>query len=125
MMLQGKMIPCQSREALVTVSSYRNGIVDGYLQHPRLNEKVNIESLTQLFLVMNDLLDLEACPNSPLPLVPQEKTGGKPAAVFRIQILFREHYTWQGRLIWQNENQEAVFRSVLELIQLIDEILAE
>ena len=48
MMLQGKMIPCQSREALVTVSSYRNGIVDGYLQHPRLNEKVNIESLTQL-----------------------------------------------------------------------------
>jgi len=71
MMLQGKMIPCQSREALVTVSSYRNGIVDGYLQHPRLNEKVNIESLTQLFLVMNDLLDLEACPNSPLPLVPQ------------------------------------------------------
>ncbi len=122
MMLQGKMIPCQSREALVTVSSYRNGIVDGYLQHPRLNEKVNIESLTQLFLVMNDLL---ACPNSPLPLVPQEKTGGKPAAVFRIQILFREHYTWQGRLIWQNENQEAVFHSAMELMQLIDEILAE
>ena len=55
----------------------------------------------------------------------REEGGGDRKAVFRIQILFREHYTWQGKLVWQDENQEAVFRSVLELIQLIDEILAE
>lgn len=44
--------------------------------------------------------------------------------VFRIQILFREHHTWQGRLVWQNENQEAVFSSGLELMKLFDDVLA-
>ena len=39
-------------------------------------------------------------------------------------ILFQEHYTWQGRLIWLNENQEAAFRSAIELLKLLDEILA-
>lgn len=125
MMLRENMIPCQSREALVTVLSYQNGIVEGYLQHPRLQRKVEIQNLAQLLLMLNDLLDLEDCPNSPLPFVSQEEPGREQIAVFRIQILFREHYTWQGRLIWQNENQEAVFRSAIELIQLIDEILGE
>ena len=60
MMLQGRMIPCQSREALVTVMSYRNGIMDGCLQHPRLDRKVNIQSLSQLMMTLNSLLDLEA-----------------------------------------------------------------
>lgn len=125
MLLRGKMLPCQSREALVTVWSYRNGVMDGYLQHPRLEGKVNIQSLTQLLLLLGGLLDLESCPNSPLPFVPQEKSEEGHLAIFRIQILFREHYTWQGKLIWQDEDQEAVFRSAIELIQLIDEILAE
>ena len=86
---------------------------------------VKIQSLAQLILTLDALVELESCPGSPLPLVAREEGGGDWKAVFRIQILFREHYTWQGRLVWQDENQEAVFRSVLELIQLIDEILAE
>ena len=124
-MLREKMIPCQSREALVTVLSYQNGIVDGYLQHPRLQQKVKIQNLAQLLLVLNDLLDLENCPNSPLPFVSQEEPDREQIAVFRIQVLFREHYTWQGRLIWQNEHQEAVFHSAIEMVRLIDEILGE
>ena len=39
MVLREKMLPCQSREAVVTVLSYKSGIMDGYLQHPRLNGK--------------------------------------------------------------------------------------
>ena len=126
MMLCGKMLPCQSREALVTVTSYRGGSMDGYVRHPRLEGKaVKIHSLAQLILMLDALLDMENCPGSPLPLVSPEKSGGGHMADFRIQILFREHYTWQGKLVWQDENQEAVFRSVLELLQLIDEILGE
>ena len=93
MMLCGKMVPCQSREALVTVTSYCGGHMDGYLRHPRLEGKaVKIQSLAQLILMLNMLLDMEACPGSPLPLVVP---------------------------------RDAVFRSVLELIQLRDEILEE
>lgn len=124
-MLNGKMRPCQSREALVAVTSYRDGVMDGYLQHPRLEGKaVRFQSLTQLVLMLDALIDIEFCPGSPLPLVFPE-TVGEHMADIRIQILFREHYTWQGKLVWQDEKQEAVFRSVLELIQLIDEIFGE
>jgi hypothetical protein len=125
MMLRGKFLPCQSREAVVTVLSYNKGIMDGYLQHPRLDGREKIESLSQLVLLLNDLVDLESCPNPSLPLVSRSDEGEKGSTVFRIQVLFREHYSWQGKLIWQNENQEVVFRSVIELIQIFDEILEE
>ena len=125
MVLREKMLPCQSREAMVTVLSYHNGIMYGYLQHPRLGEKEKVESLSQMILLLNSLLDMENCLDSPLPLVQPVCRSVKSIAVFCIQILFREHYTWQGRLIWQNGRQEYVFHSAIELIQLVDEILAE
>ena len=124
MVLQRKLLPCNSREAVVTVQSYRNGVLDGWLQHPRLNQKEKLQSLAQMVLMLNDLLELESCPNHPLPLIHSE-CSGENLEVFRVQILFREHYTWQGKLIWENENQEAVFHSTLELLLLLDEILAE
>ena len=34
MMLRERMIPCQSREAVVTVLSYQSGVLEGYMQHP-------------------------------------------------------------------------------------------
>ena len=55
MMLREKMIPCQSREAVVTVVSYHRGIMDGCLRHPRLREGEKIESLSQLILLLNSL----------------------------------------------------------------------
>lgn len=125
MMLRERMIPCQSREAVVTVLSYQSGILDGYLQHPRLEKREKLKSVSQLVLLLDSLLDLEGSLESPLPLVPREHRDMKDAEVFKIQILFREHYTWQGRLIWENENREIVFHSAIELIQLLDEILAK
>ncbi len=123
-MLQGKMFPCNSREAVVTIKSYEDGIIDGCLQHPRLEKKEEIRSLSQMILLLDNLLDLENCPGRPLPLVHSECDNGESMAVFRIQILFRENHTWQGRLIWQNEDQEVVFHSAMELLQMLDEILA-
>lgn len=99
--------------------------MEGYLQHPRLKGKEEFHSLSQMVLFLDGLLDLEHCPNQPLPLICPEDGPKEGMDVFRIQILFREHYTWQGRLIWQNENQETAFRSAIELIQMLDEILGE
>lgn len=127
MMLRDRMFPCQSREAVVTIQKYHNGIMDGYLQHPRLTGREKVQSISQMVLLLNSLLDMEDCPNPSLSLVPlnEDRNKEEKATVFRIQILFREHYTWQGRLIWQETNQEIVFHSAIELIQLIDEILGE
>ncbi len=122
--LQTRRIPCSSREAVVTVMSYKNGIMTGCLQHPRLDGKKEFHSLSQMVLLLDGLMDLESCPNPPPPFIFPEYDGGEKEEIFRIQILFREHYTWQGRLVWQRENREYVFHSAIELIQLFDEMLA-
>lgn len=125
MVLRERMIPCHSREAVVTVISYHYGIMDGYVQHPRLNKRERVRSLSQMILLMNSLMDLEHCLNRPLPLIRQECDSVESIAVFNIQIFFREHYTWQGRLVWEDQKKEIIFHSAMELTQLIDEILAE
>ena len=76
MVLREKMLPCQSREAMVTVLSYHNGIMDGYLQHPRLDKKEKLKSVSQLVLLLDSLLDLEGSLNSPLPFVTRECNFG-------------------------------------------------
>lgn len=123
-MLHERMISCGSTEAVVTVMSYADGVMTGNLRHPRLRRKEEFRSLSQMILLLNGLLDLEKCPNPPPPLVPSAKDDTERIGVFRVQVLFREHNTWQGRLIWQDENKEFVFRSVMELIQMLDEIFA-
>ncbi len=110
-------------EALVVVTDYREGVMTGVLRHPRLEKPAPIHSMSQFLLMLDSLLGLEECPDRPLPLVrpiPEEENA---IATFQIQVLFREFYTWQGRLVWKDQNQEASFRSVLELMQLLDEIL--
>lgn len=123
-MIHEWMLPCGSREAIVTIRSYTDGIISGFLQHPRLCGKVELQSLSQMILLLDGLLDLENCPNHPLPLVCREFDGGEDTEVFRIRVLFREGHTWQGKLIWQAEKSEFIFHSTLELLRLLDEILA-
>ncbi len=123
-MFRRKMIPCQTMEALVTVTKYENGVMEGILRHPRLKEPQVINSMSQLILIMDSLLDLEECPDNPIPLVMPIKVNDEVIATFQIQVLFREVYSWQGRLVWVERKEEASFRSVLELMQLLDDILA-
>lgn len=122
-MIHRKFIPCRTMEALVVVKEYQDGVLSGILRHPRLKQPIEIRSMSQLILEIDSLLDLEECPDKPLPLVrpiPEEESA---IATFQIQVLFRDFFTWQGRLVWNEMDQETSFRSVLELMQLLDEIL--
>lgn len=39
---------------------------------------------------------------------------------FLIQVQYRQNSTWQGKVVWAEENKTQYFRSALELIKLID-----
>ena len=52
-------------------------------------------------------------------LAPQK---GKKAT-FLIRILFRQHASWQGSVTWLEGGGEQTFRSVMELIHLMDSAL--
>ncbi|MBQ3095722.1 MAG: hypothetical protein IJC53_04755 [Clostridia bacterium] len=53
----------------------------------------------------------------------EEDPDGTPVASFKVDVLFRYNSTWQGNLLWIEEGREAQFRSVLELLVLIDNVL--
>lgn len=44
---------------------------------------------------------------------------------FVIDICCRENHTWQGSIHWVNENKKEYFRSVLEMIRLIDSAMQD
>lgn len=44
-------------------------------------------------------------------------------ATFFIKVLFRQNASWQGSILWKEGRNEASFRSVLELIGLMDSAL--
>lgn len=47
-------------------------------------------------------------------------------ATFCVQVVARQHASWQGRILWlrgRGERREAHFRSALELVGLLDEAL--
>ena len=46
-------------------------------------------------------------------------------ATFRVRIMFRQNASWQGMVYWVEKNREENFRSVLELLMLIDSSFAE
>ena len=56
--------------------SYQSGVLEGYLQHPRLDKKEKLKSVSQLVLLLDSLLDLEGSLNSPLPFVTRECNFG-------------------------------------------------
>lgn len=41
-------------------------------------------------------------------------------ATFRVKVMFRQNASWQGTVCWVEKNREESFRSVLELMMLID-----
>ena len=49
------------------------------------------------------------------------KTGN--LATFSLKVLFRQNSSWQGAVTWMEGNQEMSFRSVLELLLLMDSAL--
>ena len=72
-----------------------------------------------MVLLIEERLDIL----SEAPTQPPVMQPGVPT--FELEILFRQNYSWQGRLRWPAGAQEAAFRSVLELLVLMETILAQ
>lgn len=44
---------------------------------------------------------------------------------FILKILDRQNSTWQGSILWVEQQNEQYFRSALEMLKLIDEALVQ
>jgi hypothetical protein len=46
------------------------------------------------------------------------------SATFVIEILFRQNATWQGRITWIDGREAVYFRSMMEMLGLMESALA-
>ena len=124
-----------SRRMLICVDSYQKGVPRGRLYNARL-EAETFESLSQLILQVETMLDALQMPQSYTAVrtfssvMKQMQSSPSPSdvrkgtkATFELQVIFRQHTSWQGVVLWREEQAEQSFRSVLELIVLMDSAL--
>lgn len=125
----------KNRTVMIFVDSYDNNIPQGRFRIASEPDAQPFQGLCQLLIGINRYLDQENFPQSfselrkfrnpadrenPAPLRDQ-KPGG--IATFSVRILFRQNASWQGAVTWVEGKQEEYFRSVLELIVLMDNAL--
>ena len=126
-----------NRTIMIYIDSYDNGVPTGRFHIASKEEAVPFYSLSQLLLGINRCLDEEnfpqafselrkfQSPRKPLGTVLSGlvKQKGK-VATFSVRLLFRQNASWQGMITWVENDMEEYFRSVLELIMLLDNALA-
>ena len=133
-LIQNLWIP-ENRRTLVCIDSYRDGVLQGRISGMGQPD-LPFYSLSQFLILIEELLEENREPQSYtahrsfsaflMPNSGPSLTGGRrkgALATFELKILFRQHSSWQGTLLWQEEKQEKSFRSVLELILLLDSAL--
>lgn len=126
------------RHIRICVDSYEHGNPAGRYCHPAIDSGgTEFQSLGGLLLGIDRLLDREQFPQSftekrsflDVPELPAADSPGGPGetgsvGTFAIRIMFRQHTSWQGTVLWMEGRREQAFRSVLELIGLLDSALA-
>lgn len=124
-MLSAVFLPAGSREFILRLESYQKRSLCGTVYHRRYREGVPFESSTAFVLAVENILDTENClgANDGVNTSPLKWERGE-LATFRIEILFRQNSSWQGRIVWMENKKEVTFRSVLELLIILDEALA-
>lgn len=125
------------RTTLVCVDSCSDGVLAGRFYNPFQLAGTSFQSLSQFLIELDRTLDDmdfpraatqlrsfsgERPPDPPL-LTQMEKTGQQ--ATFAVRVLFRQNASWQGSVKWLEGKQEQSFRSVLELIFLMNSALNE
>ena len=123
---------------LVRVDSRQDGDFSGRLYNPYLDDGLAFRGLMDFLLKMEDLLDRMRLPQSftakrsfgpPLaqerPLKPELERRYGDEATFSIRVLFRHNASWQGSVKWVETGQEEPFRSVLELLLLMNSAVSK
>lgn len=134
--MQTRVQANEYRNTLVCIDSYVDGVLDGRLYHPQLHSGEQFHSAIQFLQKMERLLDATKFPQA---FSTPRAFGGDAAgrggaaagtgpktgklATFTVRVIFRQNASWQGSVSWLVGGSEQRFRSVLELLLLLDSAL--
>lgn len=123
------------RSTMICVDSYENSEMKGSLYNPALEGGIRFESVMQFLLALEDLLDDMNFPQNfnakrcfrpighELDIGNETTESRGEKASFVVRVLFRQNASWQGTVTWLDEKREESFRSVLELLLLMNSVL--
>lgn len=98
------MLPIGTETFRIFVDEAEDGVIRGRVSGGTFPEETLFRSLSRLILLLEEQLDTGGAPKaSPI------KCTETPT--FELDILFRQNYSWQGRLRWTKGGKEAAFRS--------------
>lgn len=126
------------RTTVICIDRYENGVPSGrFYNYANPDEGHVFLSLIQLIAGMERILDSANYPQSFTAVrsfavsaeqAVNETVGAQDRkgalATFVVKVLFRQHTSWQGSITWQEAGCEEPFRSVLELILLMESALS-
>ncbi|MBE5877566.1 MAG: hypothetical protein E7290_11855 [Lachnospiraceae bacterium] len=124
------------RDTVVCVDSYNEKVMIGRIYNPFFDGSIKFNGLMSFILAMEELLDEMKYPQAYelRRSFMSEDTytidkGNEPTGVrgeqetFDVKILFRQNASWQGTILWEECGMEQKFRSVLELVLLMNSAL--
>ena len=133
------------------IVSFEGGLIKGELYSQYLEAPYVFYDLLRMIEKMEEIFDLKGFPqaflkprtfngarravgknklikNCTMKDIMDLKTLEGPDGVkctFEIAVRFRQNATWQGQITWAEKNLKQNFRSVLEMLRLMDEALME
>lgn len=138
-----KFIPREMKTTLIKVYSYNNKCMQGTISNPFFKNEMIFENVMQLIAMVERISDSLFFPQKAMELrhftdtaAPQENdtfdfvtaadfTDQLPIATFELEIIFRQNASWQGNIVYAEKGLSSSFRSVLELLSLMDSVLIE
>lgn len=132
--MQSRIRGNEYRTTIVCIDSYENGVPAGRFYNPYHQEGEQFYGLMQFLIRMEDTLDSMEFPQSftavrafappqasvtPMRRPEVSAMEGK-LATFSVRVLFRQNASWQGSVTWLDGGRSQSFRSVLELVLLMD-----
>jgi hypothetical protein len=121
---------------MVCIDSYEGRVPKGRIYNQYMDGEISFASMMDFILAMEDMLEKMNYPQAYEEKRTFQRTKdsgynvkecpitekGK-LATFELKIFFRQNASWQGTLGWLDEGHEESFRSVLEMMFLMDSAL--
>ena len=132
--MQMKKWENEYRTTMVCIDGYVDSVPTGRFYNLHCEEGIQFHGVVDLIKKMDNMLNQMRFPQS-FSLVrtfsDTQPTTGKQSfsemkprygevATFAVRVLFRQNASWQGSIQWVEGNREESFRSVLELLFLMD-----
>lgn len=128
-------VPGDAKTTVIEIVSYEHKNPEGTLKNPFYGQELSFSSTTELLLAIDGMLDLLNYPQAAMasrrfkadPVRidwERRRRTEPPLAVFQLNVIFRQNASWQGTLTWVEQAKQISFRSVFEMLKLMDNVLS-